>query len=670
MNSSSVVAPVASLTRHPRLSVELLRPGLFVADLDRPWLDTPFLLQGFLIEGDEEVEALREHCRFVYIDTQMSDPVVVRALQAALQSDDEDDGPRPGQAAPVAAPTKAATPVPDVSGALRDADPLRLVDDDRLRPDEGHPVGPPQAGASPTPAPQARARARPAQAPVVVTPAGASQPRPPRHAGARPPKISAETRERFRSLVREISGGPEVAPVQVISGGGWMRGLRRLFQGLESALPAPVRARLIDRRAARALERRLAQGAQELDGPPPAMSVDADSAHGSLHHQPEGEVLRTSEAKLGSDAQAEPAGRGGARHGAAAAPRRSLSQEIDALLPPGTVRQAYPVRQTVAQAVPKAREAWRSGGRSLENLLSDIRASKGVQLVQVQEAVSDMVESMVENPDAMLWVAQLRDTDMSTYQHGVRSALYMIAVGRSLGFPKDMIESLGLIGMLADVGKTRVPRALLEKPGILSRAEFSLVKEHVERGLEALETDGVKLNDDVRAGILQHHERLDGSGYPAGLKGTAISIHGRIAAIADCFSALTTARPYANAMSVQDALMSLYQWSDTSFHAPLVEQFVQAVGVFPVGSLVELSNDEVAVVLAHNRSRRLEPRVIVLADAQKRPLAAPFERDLFKQAVVKGAKPLRIQRGLPAGAYGLKPHDFYADEALALAKAD
>jgi HD-GYP domain-containing protein (c-di-GMP phosphodiesterase class II) len=667
MHSSSVAAPVTSSTRHPRLPVALLRPGLFVVDLDRPWLDTPFLLQGFLIEGEDEIQALREHCRFVHIDTQMSDPLMVRALQSALESDD-DAGPQGGGEVPVAPPTAPATHAPDVTGALRDADPLSLVDDDRLRLED---VTPPAAAAAQVPrsSPQTRGSAPGAPAPTVVTRASGSQTPRERPAGARPPRISTETRERFRSLVREISEGTEGLRPQSL-GGGWFRGLRGLFEGLESALPAAVRARLVDRRAARALEKRLARGAQDLDGPPPAMSANADPTHGSRHHRAEGEVLRTSEAKLGGDARAESAGRRKAASQGDSPPRVRLDQELDALLPPGTVRKAYPVRQTVEQVLPKAREAWQSGGRSLEKLLSEVRASKGVQLVQVKEAVSDMVDSMIDNPDAMLWVAQLRDTDMNTYQHGVRSALYMIAVGRSLGFPKEMIESLGLIGMLADVGKIRVPRALLDKPGILNRAEFSLVKEHVERGLEALETDGVKLNADVRAGIMQHHERLDGSGYPAGLKGTDISIYGRIAGIADCFSALTTARPYANAMSVQDALMSLYQWADTSFHAPLVEQFVQAVGVFPVGSLVELSSDEVAVVLAHNRSRRLEPRVIVLTDAEKRPLAAPFERDLFKQAVVKGVKPIRIHRGLPAGAYGLKPHDFYADEALALAKAD
>jgi len=350
------------------------------------------------------------------------------------------------------------------------------------------------------------------------------------------------------------------------------------------------------------------------------------------------------------------------------ASQAELDRELERILPPGASRVTYRERSTVAEELPRAQKALALSARALETLMADVEQQREIPLETAREAVGDMVTSMLDNPDAMLWVAQIREAHMATYQHGVRVSLYMIAVGRSLGLPREMIEALGLIGILADVGKTRVPRALLDKPGMLTPVEFRIAKDHVRLGLKALEAD-MPLAPEVRAGIAEHHERLDGSGYPRGLKGAEISLWGRIAGIADCFAALITDRPYAKAMAAQDALMNLYQWADTSFHGPLVEQFVQSVGVFPVGSLVELSNGEVAIVLAHNRARRLEPRVIIVADAQKRPIAEPFERDLFKQAAVKGAKPLRIQRGLAAGAYGLKPQDFYADEALAHAQA-
>jgi hypothetical protein len=106
--------------------------------------------------------------------------------------------------------------------------------------------------------------------------------------------------------------------------------------------------------------------------------------------------------------------------------------------------------------------------------------------------------------------------------------------------------------------------------------------------------------------------------------------------------------------------MNLYEWAGTSFHEPLVEQFVQAIGIFPVGSCIELSSGEVAVVLAHNRVRRLEPRVLVLTGPDKSPLPAPFERDLLQRAKDQESGRIRIVRGLAAGAYGLRLQDYYA----------
>jgi hypothetical protein len=189
-----------------------------------------------------------------------------------------------------------------------------------------------------------------------------------------------------------------------------------------------------------------------------------------------------------------------------------------------------------------------------------------------------------------------------------------------------------------------------------------MIKEHVRLGLEAIAASDSTLPAAVESGIAQHHERLDGTGYPNGLKGGEINIYGRMTAIADSFAALITPRPYANPSAPQDALMNLYEWAGSSFHEPLVEAFVQAVGVFPVGSLVELSTGEVAVVVAHNRVRRLEPRVLVLTWPDKSALSIPAERDLLASQGNGGPGRVRILRGLPSGAYGLKMRDYYLGE--------
>jgi hypothetical protein len=158
-------------------------------------------------------------------------------------------------------------------------------------------------------------------------------------------------------------------------------------------------------------------------------------------------------------------------------------------------------------------------------------------------------------------------------------------------------------------------------------------------------------------GIAQHHEREDGSGYPNGLAVDDIGLFGRMAAIVDCFVALTNERDYAETMSAYAALRKLTEWSRTLFHAPLTEQFIQAIGVFPVGSIVDLSTDEVAVVTCQSRVQRLKPQVLIVRGPDKRPLPKPVYVDLLDQKPAqKGAEPRRIVRGLPLGAYGIDAH--------------
>lgn len=331
----------------------------------------------------------------------------------------------------------------------------------------------------------------------------------------------------------------------------------------------------------------------------------------------------------------------------------------DLQLPPGMQLNTYAPPAPIEAELPRAREAWSRGSGALRTLMHDLHDEADRDVHDIDQVADDLVESMIESPDAMLWVARMRNEHQGTYQHSLRVALYLEALGRQIGFPREDLVRLGLIGMLADVGKIRLPLALLEKPGMLTPPEHAVVRKHVQLGIDSLRKS-MKLDSLVEQGILQHHERLDGSGYPRKLKGKEISIYGRMAGIADCFAALITDRPYAKAMAPHDALMSLYQWSGASFHEPLVEQLVQAIGIFPIGSLVELSNGEVAVVLAHNPVHRLEPRVLVLLGPDKMRLDPPIERDLLASLADGSGRALRIAHGLPAGAYGLEAGDYYA----------
>ena len=164
------------------------------------------------------------------------------------------------------------------------------------------------------------------------------------------------------------------------------------------------------------------------------------------------------------------------------------------------------------------------------------------------------------------------------------------------------------------------------------------------------------MHPDVIEGIAQHHERMNGTGYPNNLMGEKISVFGRMCAIADTYAAVTKARPYAEAMSPHEALQMLSTWSGTQFHADMVEQFIQSIGVFPVGSLVELSSGEVGVIVTHNKLKRLRPKVLVIAEADKTPCRHPSMRDLLYDV---SDNPTYIRRGLPSNAFGLDPSEYY-----------
>jgi putative nucleotidyltransferase with HDIG domain len=263
-----------------------------------------------------------------------------------------------------------------------------------------------------------------------------------------------------------------------------------------------------------------------------------------------------------------------------------------------------------------------------------------------------MIDSIARNPDACIWLARMKQQDSYTYQHSVGAAIWAVALGRQLGLPRPDLRSLAIGGLLFDVGKLGVPAELLRATRKLSDEEFAEVRNHVKRGVEMIQNSGL-MNRDVLDMVAHHHERHDGSGYPQGLAGDSIPIYARIAAIVDCYDAITSHRSYARAIPPSVAIKMLYEWRDLEFQAELIEEFIQAVGIYPAGTLVELSSGEVAVVVAEYRTRRLRPRVMVLLDADKQPLADLKMIDMLNQTSTEDGQPLDIVNSLEPEAYGI-----------------
>ena len=299
----------------------------------------------------------------------------------------------------------------------------------------------------------------------------------------------------------------------------------------------------------------------------------------------------------------------------------------------------------VEQEYPRAAASYGAAQTVVRDSLLALRSSNALQADKLCEAVTVLTESVLRNPDAMLLFSKLREKGDYTESHALDCSIYMVAFGRFLDMSRDDILLLGYLGLLQDVGKLRLPTPFLEYRGRYSRIEYHVAQRHVQYSADILRaTPGLPHRLADLATL--HHERLDGSGYPRRLKGSEIGLPGSIAGIVDTFDAVTAQRPYAAPISPSQALNMLYKARGTLFDAYLVEQFIRCIGVFPLGSMVELNSGEVGVVMAQNRGKRLQPRVMVIQDPAGDPIRPEKLVDLSRGITASDGQPYRIKRTL------------------------
>lgn len=318
----------------------------------------------------------------------------------------------------------------------------------------------------------------------------------------------------------------------------------------------------------------------------------------------------------------------------------------------------YAEKASVEQESGPARVAYANGRTMMRDVLSAVRIGRTLDAERVKVAVTAMTESVLRNPDALLLLSQLRKKGEYNESHALDVSIYMITFGRFLELEPGQIEFLGYLGLLQDVGKLRLPKELLEKRGRLSVEEFELAKRHVDYSVEILRATPGLPGDLPRIAAL-HHERQDGSGYPRRLRGSEIGLLGSIAAIVDTFDALTVRRPHADPVSPSAAISMLYKWRGVFFDAYLVEQFIRCIGIFPVGSLVELNTGEIGVVIAQNLAKRLQPRVMVIRDAAGNPMHPQKLLDLSRSPKASAGEPYRILGALEYGSVPFDPEELF-----------
>lgn len=324
----------------------------------------------------------------------------------------------------------------------------------------------------------------------------------------------------------------------------------------------------------------------------------------------------------------------------------------------GSIQNEQRLHKRHYQNVVSAEEEIRAVRESHENIAgliteieSLVQAENTFHLANVEKPVRIMVGSVVNNPDAYLWLTRIRKFDSFIYKDSLSCAVLATALGRQMGMAEKDLNTLATGCMLMDVGKLGLPIELLHKHGRLDHEEWELMKSHVTLGLSVLETDP-HCSTDILDIARTHHERLDGSGYPAGLHGNQIPLFGQIAGIVDLYVTITTPRPFASVISPSRAELILYDHKNKYFDEMLVEYFIQTLSTYPTGSLVELSTGDVAIVMAQNPGLRLKPDVVLLLDPDKKPYSVyPVVR--LASYRDKGM-PVTIARSLKDGEYGMK----------------
>jgi len=267
----------------------------------------------------------------------------------------------------------------------------------------------------------------------------------------------------------------------------------------------------------------------------------------------------------------------------------------------------------------------------IRGMMTDARLGRQLEGGGVEEAIQGIADSVLRNSNALIQLSQIKNKDDYTFLHSVGVCALITSFCNVLHLGKDVTRQVSIGALLHDIGKMQVPNEILNKPGRLTDAEFDEMKRHVTYGRDLV--SGVEwVTPIARAVLEQHHERFDGTGYPGGLKGEAISQFGQMAAIVDVYDAITAERVYHQAMAPVDALRKLQEWSKFHFNEELVRHFIRSVGIYPVGTLVKLESGLLGIVVEQNRADLLRPLLRVVYDAGKRWAVTPYDLDLAASA--------------------------------------
>ncbi len=317
----------------------------------------------------------------------------------------------------------------------------------------------------------------------------------------------------------------------------------------------------------------------------------------------------------------------------------------------------YEIKVSFKKELKKAQTIYRDLDRSVTAMATQLQNRTEVDIASAVDSTKLAVASIVRNPDAMIWVTKMKHEGTPLYQHAINCSIWAAILGREIGLSEQKLEILTVGVVLCKVGLFMLPSSSSATIQFSDIRENPLYKKHVTLALKLL-SQSKSLSKDIINTVATHEERFNGSGFPQRLKNTEIPLFGQIAGLVDYYETSINSQLNATPLSPSDALSAMYQERDHLFQSKLIESFIQALGLFPPGTIVKLNNQHVGVVTSNQKSKRLQPELIMVLDENKNTIKHRL-LDLYAYNQSPSDEPLEIECCLPAGSYDIDISTLY-----------
>lgn len=341
--------------------------------------------------------------------------------------------------------------------------------------------------------------------------------------------------------------------------------------------------------------------------------------------------------------------------------RKTEAEPGDPTAPPGLAKTEVEKVQSNLKEASEVRDRAR---RYVVEMLRDVRLGDSVRPEKAREVVNDLVERIYEDANTLLWLTNLKKQSEYTANHCLNVCILALAFGAHLGFSRQHLHTLGLGALMHDIGKMKTPPEILNKPARLTPDEFDVIKNHPVDGFEILRATN-EVSQPVLEIVRGHHERVSGRGYPDGLRGEQISTAVLVVAICDVYDAITSDRCYHHGIPPHEGLSAMYQLAPTEFGRELMQEFIKCIGIYPVGSLVELENGALGIVVSNDPRHRLRPVVMLVRDAYGQLYSPRRYVSLSSLADAPESRKWMVRRVVDPKHFGLDLQKILASEMVA-----